>query len=134
LVPVDLTGRHERALALAAELTARPNGRVTLLHVIEVPHGLTTADDPNFYRDLEQKSREHLKHMVERLRKSDLDAHAVVSFGERGPEILRYALRENVDLIVVSSHPIDPTSPGASWLSLSYFIGIGAHCPVLLVK
>jgi universal stress protein A len=111
LVPVDLTGRHDRALALAAELTARGNGRVKLLHVIEVPHGLITADDPNFFRGLEQKSREHLEPIVERLRKSNVDARAVVSFGERGPEIIRYARDENVELIVVSSHPIDPDRP-----------------------
>jgi nucleotide-binding universal stress UspA family protein len=105
-----------------------------VLHVIEVPHGLTPADDSVFFQRLEQKSRQHLELLADRLRTSGVDARAVVSDGERGPETLRYASAENTQLIVLTSHPIDPMSPGASWLSLSYMIGIGAQCPVLLVK
>ena len=55
---------------------------------------------------------------------------------ERNPaeEILRFAVDEEVDLIVLASHRLDPSKPGDGWSTLSYRIGILAPCPVLLVK
>jgi nucleotide-binding universal stress UspA family protein len=134
MVPVDLSDRHDQALKAAAELAALAKGEITLLHVIEVLHGLSVDDDPEFYRRLESTSREHLSAMVERLQSAGTTCRYAIRFGERGPDVLKYAAEQGIDLIVLSSHPVDPGAPGAGWLSLSYLIGIGAPCNVLLIK
>ena len=44
LLPLDLTDRHQAALALAAELAGAQEGEIVLLHVIEVPPGLPVSE------------------------------------------------------------------------------------------
>lgn len=134
MVPVDLSNRHEKALKTAIELATLAGGEVTLLHVVEVPHGFPVEEDPEFYRRLENISHDHLSRMADRLREQGVSCRYAVRLGESGPEVLRFAAEEGMELIVLSSHPIDPKSPGAGWLSLSYLIGIGAPCNVLLIK
>jgi nucleotide-binding universal stress UspA family protein len=133
MVPVDLTDRHQPALALAAKLLA-PGGEVVVLHVIEVIHGLSREEEPTFYQRLERKAVAHLDRLVSHLKGLGASARSSVVFGERVPEVLAQAEREKVGLIVLSSHPVEATAPGASWASMSYLIGIAARCPVLLVK
>lgn len=134
MVPVDLSDRHEKALRAAMELAALSNGQITLLHVIEVVHGLPVEDDPEFYKRLETTSQEYLAATLKRLQSDRVSCKIAIRVGERGPDVLKYAVEEGIDLIVVSSHPIDPAAPGSGWLSLSYLIGIGAPCNVLLIK
>jgi len=57
-----------------------------------------------------------------------------VIFGNRAPEIVRYAVEAGIDLIVLKSHRIDLQNPSAGWGTVSYKVGILAQCPVLLVK
>jgi nucleotide-binding universal stress UspA family protein len=134
LVPVDLTDRHTEALTVAGRFAAHSGSRITLIHVIEVVHGLPPEADPDFYRKLEATSHDFLERMIDRLRAHGAQARAMVLLGERGPEVLRFARDEHTDLIVLSSHAIDPAGSGAGWLSLIYLISIGAPCSVLLVK
>jgi nucleotide-binding universal stress UspA family protein len=134
VVPVDLADRHESALEIAARLVTPGAGEVTVLHVIELLHGLPREEDPKFYQRLEEKSRVRLDLLTARLKKKGVSARPVVVYGERVPEVLRYTLQESVDLIVLSSHPLDPGKPGGGLGTMSYLIGAAARCPVMLVK
>jgi nucleotide-binding universal stress UspA family protein len=134
LVPVDLADWHESALEIAARLVTRDAGEVTVLHVIEVLHGLPREEDPKFYNRLEQKSRARLDLLTTRLKAKGVRARPVVLYGERVPEVLRYTLQERVDLIVLSSQPLDPGQPGGGLSTMSHLIGAAARCPVMLVK
>jgi nucleotide-binding universal stress UspA family protein len=134
LIPVDLTDRHGPALTIAGQLAAQSGGTVTVLHVIELLHGLGREDEPAFYDRLERKARGHIDRLAETLRAKQVTAQADLLYGERGREVLRYAQEHATDLIVLTSHPVDPTQPGMGWNTLSYFIGVAARCPVLLVK
>jgi nucleotide-binding universal stress UspA family protein len=133
LVPVDLTETHQQSLDVAARLAA-PDGAVVLLHVIEVLHGLSREEEPAFYQRLERKARAHLDHLRRRLEGRAVGVAAEVAFGQRGREVIRFATQEGVDLIVLTSHRVDPTDPGTRWGSLSYQIAFLAPCPVMLVK
>jgi universal stress protein F len=134
LVPVDLTDRHGPALVIAGQLAKQPGGTVTVLHVIELLHGSGREDEPAFYERLEKKARGHLDRLAETLRAQQVTARTDLLFGERGREVIRYAQEHGCDLIVLMSHPVDVTQPGLGWNTLSYFIGVAARCPVLLVK
>jgi nucleotide-binding universal stress UspA family protein len=134
LVPVDLTDRHLPALEIAGKLAGPAGGEVILIHVIELLHGMSREEEPAFYERLERKAAGHLAGLVARLQAQQAVGRSAIRLGERVPEILRYAQQEGVDLIVLSSHAIDPEKPGAGWATMSYLIGIAARCPVLLVK
>src|SRR5205823_6066772 len=67
LVPVDLTDRHGRALEIAAGL-APAGGAVTLLHIIELLHGVPREEESEFYERLEETAREHLDRLAATLR------------------------------------------------------------------
>jgi nucleotide-binding universal stress UspA family protein len=134
LVPVDLTDKSLDAIASVAELAAASGGRVVLLHVIETIEDAEFADFETFYDRLERKAKARLGSWVERLAGEGVEAGYQVAYGRRSEQILRCAGEQAVDLIVVSSHQVDPERPGRGWGTLSYQVAILASCPVLLVK
>jgi universal stress protein A len=134
LMPVDLSDTHQQAIEIAAELARESGGQVTLLHVVEVIPGLWMEEERDFYDRIEAAAREHLTKLGRQLEARQVPRREEVIFGNRAEEIVRYAAETGSDLIVLRSHRIDPTNPGAGWGTLSYKIGILSQCPVLLVK
>jgi nucleotide-binding universal stress UspA family protein len=134
LVPMDLTATHERTVGIAAELAKPCHGKVTLLHVIELIEGVALSEDREFYGRLEGKARMHMEPFMSRLEELGISGRALVVYGNRTEAILRTVQDMEADLIVLTSHRIEPGRPGAGWGTLSYKIGILSPCPVLLVK
>jgi nucleotide-binding universal stress UspA family protein len=134
LLPVDMSEKHQPALDAAVNLARRNGGRVTLLHVIEVVAGLPVDEEKAFYGRLEKAARKHVGQMGEALKQQNVSFQAEILYGHRGPEIVKYANENGIDLIVLTSPRFDPNNMGVSWGSLSYKISVLASCPVLLVK
>jgi universal stress protein A len=134
LVPTDLTERTERALQLAGQLASRDGGRVTLVHVIETIQGLSLAEVTPFYERLERKARKAMQALARRAREDAPAASHVLVRGRRAEEIVKYAAANDVDLIVLASHRVNPSAVDRDWGTISYKVGILAQCPVLLVK
>ena len=134
LVPLDLTDKHQPALAIAAELAQQSGGEVTLLHVIEVIPGLSMDEEKSFYSRLDRAARKHLKRFANALAKRPITCREEILYGNRAREIARYAVETGADLIILTAPRIDPDNPAVSWGSLSYKVGILSQCPVLLVK
>jgi nucleotide-binding universal stress UspA family protein len=134
LVPLDLTDKHREAIATAAELAKQSGGEVTLLHVIEVIHGLSLEDEPKFYSRLERKADAHLDRCGAPLTEQKVAWQRKVLYGHRDPEILRYATETAADLIVLTTPRFDPNHVAASLDSASWRLSILAPCRVLLVK
>lgn len=134
LVPVDLSDRHQQALEIGARLAKASDGEVTLLHVIEIIPGLTLEEERDFYQRLEQAALDHLTRLGRYLAENHVSRQEEIVYGSRAPEIVRYAMESGIDLIVLSSHRIDPKDPAAGWGTVSYKVGILSQCPVLLVK
>lgn len=133
LVPVDFTEKNQAAVATATNLTAE-QGEVTLLHVIEPIHGSGHQELQQFFAELEQSAREKMSAMARGIDRSGITVHQRIVFGRRGPVIAQFAAENNIDLLVLSSHRIDPKNPLASWGTLSYQVATVAPCPVLLEK
>jgi universal stress protein A len=134
LVPVDLTDGHGRALDIAAGLAGPAGGQVTVLHVIELIAGLPPEEGQDFYGRLEKKARKHVADLAARLAGRQVTCHTDVVFGNRTAEVIRYAQQRETDLIVLTSHRIDPQRGAAGLGTLSHRVGILAPCPVLLVR
>ncbi len=132
LVPVDFSDRNVVALDHAQRLVGSGDGEVIMLHVIE------TLDAPfdeleEFYRQLEDRARQRMNELAARLRGSvRLSNH--IRYGSRVREIVEYARDQQVDLVVVSSHQLDPDRPAQTWMTISHQVAILADNPVLVLK
>ena len=133
LVPTDLTERTDKALQLAGRL-ASGGARVTLFHVIETIEGLPFEDLRPFYERMDRKARTTMKLLAKRAPEGAVNATHAVACGRRAEEIVRFASANDVDLIVLASHRVNPSRVNRDWGTISYQVGILAQCPVLLVK
>jgi nucleotide-binding universal stress UspA family protein len=134
LVPVDFTAKNERALRRARELAELEGGEVTLVHVIERLDDEIDEDLEGFYAKLEAKAGKKMTESLALLGEGQFTKRSAIVLGQRARTIADFAESEKVDVIVLSSHRVDPDRPGADWMTISYKVAILARCPVLLVK
>lgn len=134
LVPVDFTPKNERALAKARELAEISGGEVTLVHVVETLEDELDADLEGFYERLEAKAAEKMTTSLAALGEGEFTTRSAIVLGHRARAIADFAEHEKIDVIVLSSHRVDPDKPGHDWMTISYKVAILARCPVLLVK
>ena len=134
LIPTDFSGKDSHAIDIAWELCSPGNGKITLLHVIEIIANTTLEEFDDFYKELEDRSQRHLNRLAS---SRDTDSFTVdkrITYGNRAQEILRFAEENTVDLIIMTSHKIDIEDRAQGWGTISYKVGILAQCPVMLVK
>jgi nucleotide-binding universal stress UspA family protein len=134
LLPLDLTDKHGQAVRTAVELAKSSGGRVILLHVIELIPGLSREDDAAFYGRLEKSAQKHLAKIGKALAAKKVAWQAVILFGHRVAETVRYAREEKCDLVIATAPTFDPGNPAVGWGSLSFKISVLSPAPVLLVK
>ncbi len=134
LVPVDFSEDNKKALDIAFSMTRQDNGVITLLHVIETIDDADFMEIKDFYGQLEKRATAAMDKLMVSLEGGDVTIKQKILFGNRAAQILQFALERKVDLIVLSSHRIDPEEPTRGWGSISHKVGILSQCPVLLVK
>ena len=137
LVPLDFAPRNNASLEVAFEVVVREPASVTLLHVVETIHDYSTQpeDELNeFYDRLQQRALSELDSRAQRFSQAGVKVNQRVRFGARAVEIVSYAEDHAIDLIVMSSHPIDRTHLSGSLATVSYQVSVLCSCPVLLVK
>jgi nucleotide-binding universal stress UspA family protein len=134
LVPIDLTEKSLGAVDVAYEFAQRFGSEVILLHVIETIEHVQFDELKGFYQRLEASARTGLLEFSERFTSNDLQIDQALVYGHRTQEIIKYAMENRIDLIVMASHRIDPDRPGHDWSSISYSVAILSPCPVLLAK
>lgn len=104
LVPTDFGASSERAEALAAELAARFDAKLTILHVWAVPvpsyaEGLAWPLD-----GIEAAAREALARVLERVKAKHPKTDGRLVTGVAWDRILEAAKEGDVDLIVMGTH------------------------------
>ncbi len=134
LVPTDLTERSVRTAEVAVGMASSFGATTTLLHVIETIPGATFEELDEFYRKLEERARAAMAAQVERISSAGVDIRQQVLYGSRSKEILRFAADEEIDLIVLASHQLEPERGGGGLGAISYRVGLLSTCPVLLLK
>ena len=132
LVPTDLTERTWNALELANKLTVPGRSRITLMHVIETIEGIQFDELKPFYGRLERKARTTMTRFARRV--PSMRVGYALIYGRRAEQIVTFAAANDVDLIVLASHRVDPSKVNRDWGTISYKVGLLAQCPVLLVK
>ena len=134
LIPVDLSEKHAAAVEAAAGLAKGFGSVVHLLHVIEEIEGSSFAELEDFYTALRGRAEKALEHWRAALARHGTDAFCEIRLGKRGPEILAFAEQAGCDLIILTSHTLEPDQPGRGLATLSHQIALLAPCAVLLVR
>ena len=131
LIPVDFTDKNLAALDRAYQLAKWSHGTVTLFHVIERVENIPAEELKHFYDQLEQNAKNKMNQYAATFTEHGIGVREEIVYGRRGEEIIRAAIEEQVDLIVLSSHKVDTAQ---SWGTLSYKVAVLSPFPVLLVK
>lgn len=137
LVPLDATGKNTAAVDIAFELAALNRTSVSLLHVVQsIDKEADPPDDETaeFYEHIRQRAESELERMSQRFLEAELQCEVKVRIGDRLQEIIEFAKNHRVDMIVMSSHRIDPEHVAETWGTLSYKVSVLSECSVMLVK
>ena len=134
LLPVDLTDKHQTAMATATALARQNDGEVILLHVVELIGGLAQGEEEDFYRRLEHRARNHLARLATHLSQAQVHWRGEVIFGNRATETAGFAANHETGFIVLTAPSFQPEHPTAGFGSMAWRISLIAPCPVLLVR
>ncbi|HOV85858.1 MAG TPA: universal stress protein [Syntrophobacteraceae bacterium] len=134
LIPTDLTDKSLRALEIAAKIAVHDQARLTLLHVIETIEDAFEGELDDFYRKLGRRAHKKMDQFLKLHETKEIRIDKEIIYGKRVKEIIRFAGDRDIDLIILSSHKVEIDNPGLGWGTISYKVGILAHCPVMLVK
>ena len=144
LVPIDGSKNADKALSKALVISEKFDSELILIHVISdfILDFSTTAEgfqipDTTVIK-IRKEVREQAKKMVEeRLsrvqQKKKINCESVILIGDIGSEIIRYAKKYNVDLVVMGARGLGKIK-GLLLGSISNKVVIGSPCPVLIVK
>lgn len=134
LLPVDLGGRHQQAIASAIELAKKHDAEVVLLHIVELISGMPPEEEGDFYADLQSASRERLAEFAQAFVLAGVRTQTETIVGSGAAEILRFAVDSQIELIVLTSPEVDPDNPSSIANSKCWKISALTGVPVLLVK
>jgi nucleotide-binding universal stress UspA family protein len=134
LAPVDFTSNNDAALEAAVELAKDAEGEVTLLHVIETIESIPHEELADFYAMLEERAEARLAALAARHARGGTPLDAQILYGKPVPNIVQFVLARQIDLVILSSHPIDLDQPQKGFGSVSHQVSIFCPCAVLLVK
>ena len=131
LVPVDFSDKNLAALDRAYQLAKWSHGTVTLVHVIEKVENIPEEEMKPFYHRLERNAQNKMKEFAKTFAVHGIPVIEKFIFGKRAEEIIRTAIQDETDLIVLSSHRVNPAE---RWGTVSYQVALLSPLPVLLVK
>ncbi len=140
LVPVDYSACSWEVAEKAAQLAKRLGAAVVLLHVAELPRGVTAAtvvrpgeralSSGDYVR---QDATARLASLLEAVRAHGVDADAVVELGPVTPTILAVADAHAADLIVMGTHGREGLAR-VMLGSVAEGVVHRAHVPVMLIR
>lgn len=134
LICVDLSEEARQVADRAKAVAADTDTKLSIVHVIEPLSFAYGGDIPMDFsgvqEEIEKQAIAHLQSFADNYGVAQSDQHVLV--GRAESEIHRFALEQNVDLIVVGSHG----KHGLALLLGSTANGVlhGAHCDVLAVR
>lgn len=134
LVPSDLTERNHKAMDIAVNMALANKAVVTLLHVVETVEEADSEDFKKFYSQLGVRAGRKMDELIAKRIREGLTIDKQILYGKRVYEILNFAVAHGVDLIIMSSHKLDPENAAQGWGTISFKVGVLSHCPVMLVK
>ena len=127
LAPTDFSEMSNGSAAYAAKLAIAMNSRLHLHHVVHELETVRALDDA------EKEGKKKLAAILTAEEKERLNLTSYVGFGPPANQIVEYAEKNDIDLIVMSTH--GRSGLEKMWLgSVTEKVLRQAHCPVLVVR
>jgi nucleotide-binding universal stress UspA family protein len=109
LAPIDFSPASNRVIKAAVNLTRAMNGRLVLLHVVQLPvitseYGAVMANFQEIIAVSEKSSRRLMARHQQRLAKSGLKARVALVTGAPALSILEHARKTRAAYLVMGSH------------------------------
>lgn len=104
LVPLDGSPVADRILPHVAAIARRDGPKITLLRVLETNGAQSTAIDSVDWHFAKAEAHAHLDEAAKQLAQMGLTADTVLLEGKAAQRIIEYAQRNDVDLLMISSH------------------------------
>ena len=106
LAPLDGSNLAECILPHTQAVASAFSARITLLHVLEVPHvqGSEQVIDPLDWHLKKREAEAYLDHIAARLRENNLQVEEVILEGLPAECVIDFAKSNDMDLIVLSTH------------------------------
>jgi nucleotide-binding universal stress UspA family protein len=135
LVPLDGSSLAECVLPHVTAFAKAFDAQVTLLQVLERPHGsaIARAIDPLEWRFIKAEGEAYLDDVTARLKGYGLNAIRILKEGQAAEHIVEYAHQNDIDLIVLSSHGRSGLS-GWNVSSVVQKITLRAYTSTLIVR
>ena len=134
LVPTNFAAENKGSLDIAVGIAQLSGGNIYVLHVIKTIPNTAFEEFEDFYRKLEKQAQRNMTTLLNPYQDSPVIIESAIIYGGRVREILRFAEDHHIDLIVMTSHKIDPDKPAQGWGTISHKVGVLANCPIMLVK
>ena len=134
LVPVDFSEKNLSAIDVARRIARQGGARVTLLHVIEFIDFPDDDEIASFYDKLRAHSEQEMDKLLALFDGEAFDVGVETIVNHRSKGIALYAAENDVDLIVMSSHPFDPNRPTEGLGTISYQVSALCRCSIMLIK
>ncbi len=140
LVPLDGSPLSERALPMALTLGRTFDSELILLRALQIPTSLLAPSDaePGYWAgeaeaQMRRDAEAYLQSKQEELRQQGYSVRTIFSRDPAADEIIRVATKEQVDLIVMSTHGRGGV---ARWAfgSVADRVARYSPCPILLVR
>jgi nucleotide-binding universal stress UspA family protein len=110
LFPTDFSECSRAALECASALAAEFGARLYILHVDDLPQAFVEGQGPGFaghgYAPQPKNTRDEIREQLERVMPTVADVSSEHCYVRGNPvdEILKFAERENADVIVMGTH------------------------------
>jgi nucleotide-binding universal stress UspA family protein len=139
LIPTDGSELAELAIAPALELAKYKNAEIIAISVLAAPFesscytGTGAAEGAQIIEELKNDlAKESVERVVNAAQKAGVDARSIVTSGSPADEIIKAAVKEDVDLIVMSTKGATGTKRILGSVAASVISH--APCPVLTVR
>ncbi len=135
LLPMDRSPLAECVLPHVAAIARAFESQVTLVHVMDPPHRMNwrRAVDPLNWRIRKAEAESYLGDLVLRLQKAGLAAEKQILEGPAAERIVEFSHKNDVPLIVLSSHGQSGLS-GWNVSSVVQKIILRAHTSIMIVR
>jgi len=137
LVAYDAGTQSQKALETAVELAKNLKAGISIVTSVNVTSYILSVGESALLREIEGRTLSYIGNMLgnaaERVKKEGIEVNAEILYEPPGEAIIKFAEKENVDLIVIGSHNrgvIDRVFMG----SVSNYVVQNAHRPVLVIK
>lgn len=134
LVPVDFSDKNRAAIEVACQIAREHASRITLLHVIEFIDFPEDEEIKSFYEKLRKRSEREFDKLLQQFPGGEFDVTVDTIVNHRSKGVVLYAADNNVDLIVMSSHPFNPQQSSEGWGTISYQVAALCQCSIMLIK